>query len=826
MLQSDGIERSGFGRALSRLRLLIPEGHPLPDRVWQRRHRGIVILLWLHAVGIFAFALFKHFSLAHAILEGGIVGAAAALASLPVSRKFQAAMAAFGLTSASAVLVHLSGGYIEFHFHFFVMVGVMALYQDWVPFLLAVAFVALHHGVVGVLAPNSVYNHASAWAHPWYWAGLHALFIAAMSVVSLISWRLNEATYAYGQLVLNAAGEGIVGVHEDGQVMFVNEASLAMTGWEEQSVIGRPVSELLFGPAAGSPAGRTWPLAASADYRDTIETVFSRKDGSTFPVEYVSTPIVRRVAHVGTVGVFKDISDRQRAAEALRETTQTLRAVVEASPLGIYVFDVAGKVRLWNPAAERIFGWTAAEVLGRTLPTIPEEGEERFRELQARVLRGEELAGLEVRRRRKDGSPIDVSLSTAALRDTGGKIVAVMTMLADVTERRQWEHQLRQSQKMEAIGRLAGGVAHDFNNLLTVISGRSHLALERLAPDHRAHDDVDLIARTADRASRLTRQLLAFSRKQILELRVLDLNSVLAGMESLIRPLIGESIEIEMVLDRTLGRAEVDPGQLEQVVLNLAVNARDAMPLGGRLTIETANAELDAGYARQHAEVHPGHYGMLAVSDTGTGMDAETRSRVFEPFFTTKGVGEGTGLGLATIYGIVKQSGGHIALYSEVGHGTSFKIYLPRVETPATPTAVTPAPSVPPSRRETVFIVAAAKDLRALAREILEEEGYTVLTAAAPSEPLESTSRPPGPTHLLLTDVVMPQMGGRELAGRLTAVRPNMRVLYMSGYTDDSVVRHGVLEREVAFLQKPFTVRGLSQKVREVLEHEGATLSV
>jgi PAS domain S-box-containing protein len=522
--------------------------------------------------------------------------------------------------------------------------------------------------------------------------------------------------------------------------------------------------------------------------------------------------------------VFRDIGERRRAEEALRETTQTLRAVVEASPLGIYVFDVAGNVRLWNPAAERIFGWTAAEVIGRALPTIPEEGQERFRELQGRVLRGEDLAGLEVRRRRKDGSPIDVSLSTAGLRDREGTIVAVMTVIADVTERRQWEQQLRQSQKMEAIGRLAGGVAHDFNNLLTVITGRSNLALERLAPDHRARGDVDLIARTADRASRLTRQLLAFSRKQILELQVLDLNAVLAGMESLVRPLIGESIEIEMVLDPGLGRAEVDPGQLEQIVLNLAVNARDAMPLGGRLTIETANAELDAGYARQHAEVRPGHYVMLAVSDTGTGMDGETRARVFEPFFTTKGVGEGTGLGLATIYGIVKQSGGHIAVYSEVGHGTSFKIYLPRVETPAGELAVAPAPSVRQARSETVLLVEDAKDLRALAREILEEEGYTVLAAGDPSEALEVTSRHPGPIHLLLTDVVMPGMGGRELASRLTRVRPNMRVLYMSGYTDDSVVRHGVLEREVSFLQKPFTVRGLSQKVREVLEPEGAAV--
>jgi len=380
------------------------------------------------------------------------------------------------------------------------------------------------------------------------------------------------------------------------------------------------------------------------------------------------------------------------------------------------------------------------------------------------------------------------------------------------------QDQLVQAQKMEAVGRLAGGVAHDFNNLLTVIRGRGQMLLQRLAPDDRLRRHVELIDHTAERAAGLTKQLLAFSRKQVLQPSVLDLNAIAAGTEKMLRRLIGEDIDLVTVLDPTLGRVKADPSQVEQVILNLVVNARDAMPQGGRLTIETQKVELDEAYARWHPGVRPGRYVMLAVSDTGVGMDAETQARLFEPFFTTKGPGKGTGLGLATVYGIVKQSGGNIFVYSEAGRGATFKVYLPRVDEPAEAIEPGPLPGVTPRGSETVLLVEDEEGLRDLAREVLEGQGYTVLEARHPGEALLMSERHEGPIHLMLTDVVMPGMSGRALADRLVPTRPPMKVLYMSGYTDDAIVHHGVLEQGVAFVEKPFTP---ARKVREVLDTPG-----
>ena len=390
-----------------------------------------------------------------------------------------------------------------------------------------------------------------------------------------------------------------------------------------------------------------------------------------------------------------------------------------------------------------------------------------------------------------------------------------------MTERKRLEDHLRQSQKMEAIGRLAGGVAHDFNNLLTVISGRAQIERARPELSEPSRRNVDLIAEAASRASTLTKQLLAFSRKQVLQPRVLDVDIVVAGMEPLLRRLIGEDIDLVTATEPGLGRVRADPGQLEQVVLNLAVNARDAMPRGGRLTVETANVELDEAYARQQADVHSGPYVLLAVSDTGVGMDAETQAHLFEPFFTTKGVGEGTGLGLATVYGIVKQSGGHIAAYSEPGRGTTIKIYLPRVEAASELREAEPEPVVLRRGSETVLLVEDDEAVRELTCEVLEMHGYTVLAVADAGEAprvLEGASRP---IHLLVTDVVMPRLSGRELTERLRSLRPGLRVLYISGYADTAIVHHGVLDPGTPFLQKPFTPDTLLRSVRKVLDDGG-----
>ncbi|MBI3977155.1 MAG: response regulator [Chloroflexi bacterium] len=394
-------------------------------------------------------------------------------------------------------------------------------------------------------------------------------------------------------------------------------------------------------------------------------------------------------------------------------------------------------------------------------------------------------------------------------------------LLLEMTGRERLEAQFRQAQKMEAVGRLAGGIAHDFNNLLTAINGFSELLLLRLNPADPRRECAQEIARAGERAATLTQQLLVFSRQQIVAPREIDLNAVIADIEKMLRRMIGEDVELVTVPAPAPARVRADPGQIEQVVMNLAVNARDAMPQGGRLTIEVGDVELDAAYARTHVDVRPGRYVVLAVSDTGCGMDAETQARIFEPFFTTKEHGKGTGLGLSTVFGIVQQSGGHIWVYSEPGQGATFKVYLPRLEEATTSTGPHQAPPGPEGGTETVLIVEDERIVRKMVRTILEENGYAVLEAAHGEAAIRVAAEHAGPIHLLITDVVMPGMSGRQVAERLAAGHPAMRVIYSSGYTDDAVVRHGVLEGGVAFLQKPFRPAALLQKVREVLVAPG-----
>jgi signal transduction histidine kinase/CheY-like chemotaxis protein len=397
----------------------------------------------------------------------------------------------------------------------------------------------------------------------------------------------------------------------------------------------------------------------------------------------------------------------------------------------------------------------------------------------------------------------------------------VLSLARDITELRSLEDQLRQAQKMEAVGRLAGGLAHDLNNLMTVVTGYAELFLMETGEEDPRRAEIKEIRGAGERAAKLVGQLLAFSRKQVLQPMVLDLNDVVEGMEGMLRRLIGEDIETRCALAPDLWRIHADPSQLEQVILNLAVNARDAMPGGGKLTIETANKVLDGAYARRHIGMEPGNYVMLVVSDTGVGMDAETRERVFEPFFTTKTKAKGTGLGLSVVYGIVKQSHGHIWVYSEPGKGSVFKIYLPRMkatESEAEETRRTPGPVQIPRGRETILLVEDEGLVLGLAERILRGQGYLVVAAQSAADALTACQTHPESIDLLLTDVVMPGEGGKALAARLQEIHPQMKVLYMSGYADDAIVHHGALEPGAHFLQKPFTPEGLARKVREVLD--------
>ncbi len=511
--------------------------------------------------------------------------------------------------------------------------------------------------------------------------------------------------------------------------------------------------------------------------------------------------------------------ERKRAEERLQESERKYRTLFETSPEAMFVYDYETlRILAVNEAATARYGYSEQEFLALTLRNLrPEEEQGRLEEeLGNRPASGAVRTG--IRHRTKGGRTLEVELVARPIEFAGQR--ARLVLARDVTAHRQLEEQLRQSQKMEAVGQLAGGIAHDFNNLLTAILGSTQLLLHALPAGDPRREDAEEVKTAGLRAAELTRQLLAFSRRQVLSPKVLELNAIVANMDRMLRRLIGEDIQLAASLDPAAGAVNADPGQLEQVLLNLAVNARDAMPTGGRLTIETRPVRLATEHVERRYRIPPGEYVLLAVTDTGVGMDEATQTHLFEPFFTTKEVGKGTGLGLATVYGIVKQSGGYVWVYSEPGHGTTVKVYLPRVG--AAPEAVVPAPMAEsqPLRggRETVLLVEDATPVRTLARRSLQVWGYTVLDAADPQAALALASGYPESIDLLVTDVVMPGMSGRELAERLVPQRPRMRVLYTSGYTDDAMVRQGVLTAGVAFLQKPFVPETLARKVREVLD--------
>jgi two-component system cell cycle sensor histidine kinase/response regulator CckA len=491
--------------------------------------------------------------------------------------------------------------------------------------------------------------------------------------------------------------------------------------------------------------------------------------------------------------------------ESARATSERFRAVIEASPAAIVELDEHGDVRLWNPTAERMFGWRASEVLSQPQPAVPPELADAHAQLLSRA-RAEGSADAELAFVRRDGRTVEVAVSAAPVRDADGRVTGTMEVLTDVGDRKRLEEELRQAQRMEALGRLAGGIAHDFNNILLAIKSEAWLLKESIGSEADERRAVESLERAAERAATLTRQLLAFSRRQVLQPRLLDLNEAVASMEELLRRLIGEDVELETVLDPHLTAVRADPGQMEQVIVNLVVNARDAMPDGGRVTIETRSLERSLGHV------------VLSVSDTGVGITHEDREHIFEPFFTTKGAGKGTGLGLATVHGIVRQSGGRIEVASEPGHGATFSLYLPCSEQAIEPAREPAAASVAPGTG-TVLLVEDETIVREPLRQILEQQGYRVLQAGDGEEALRVAADHAGPVDLLLTDVVMPVLGGPELAERLLDERPGLKVVYMSGYADRAADVLAAAEAAGhSFLQKPFAPDSLARTLENALK--------
>ena len=510
--------------------------------------------------------------------------------------------------------------------------------------------------------------------------------------------------------------------------------------------------------------------------------------------------------------VLRYAIERKRAEEALRASEAYHRTILENIGDAVFIADSHGRYLDVNPRACELTGYAREELLQLTVSDTYPAPDRDAATLRVVAVGSGRATVTERSLLRKDGTVIVVESNARRLPD--GRLLGAVR---DITERKRLEEQLRQAQKMEAVGRLAGGVAHDFNNVLTAIFGYADLMAEEVPPSSAARQDLDEIRKAAQRATALTGQLLAFSRQQVLAPVVLSMNDLVGDVDKMLRRLLGEDVDLRVSLASNAGNVRADPGQLQQVIMNLVVNARDAMPTGGKLLIETADAELTEQYAELHQPVIPGQYVMLAVSDTGVGMDAQTRARIFEPFFTTKEKSKGTGLGLSTVYRIVKQSGGYIWVYSEAGHGTTFKVYLPRVDAPVEPQA--PArEAVTVTGTETILVAEDDETLRPLAKGLLEKLGYTVLEAENAEQALGVAGAHAGPIHLLVADVVMPGASGRELARRLAQSRPETRVLYVSGYTDDAIVHHGMLEPGLNFLQKPFTPAALARKVREVLD--------
>ena len=613
--------------------------------------------------------------------------------------------------------------------------------------------------------------------------------------------------------LFEAAKDGILILEaETAEIVDVNPFLCDLLSLSREEVLGRKLWEI--GSFKDVPASKVnFRQLQLTEYIRYEDLPLKTAKGLKIAVEFVSNVYRVNGGKVIQCNV-RDITQRKEAAG----TQAVLSRAAEQAAEAIIITDPQGAIVYVNPAFERVSGWRSEEALGQN-PRILKSGKQDdafYRQMWEALAGGAAWTGRLVNRR-KDGTLFEEEASISPVRDGAGQIVNYVAVKRDVTEEMRLAKQLFQAQKMEAVGRLAGGIAHDFNNLLGVITGYGEIVHRRLADEDPLKGRVEQILKAAERAAGLTRQLLAFSRKQVLLPKILDLNAVVSDMEKMLRRLIGEDVELATQLAPDLGSVRADPGQVEQILMNLAINARDAMPDGGRITVETCNADLDAAYAATHPPTRPGSYVMLAVTDTGSGMDAATQARIFEPFFSTKEVGKGTGLGLSTLYGIVKQSEGYVWVYSEVGVGTTFKIYLPRVDEEA-PLARDVGPGPLLRGAETVLLVEDEASLRELLREALEANGYSVLVARDGAEALKIAEAHAGPIQIMVTDVIMPGMIGPKIVELVAQTRPEMKVLYISGYSDESVVRHGLIGPGRAFLSKPFGPEVLLRRVREALD--------
>jgi two-component system, cell cycle sensor histidine kinase and response regulator CckA len=819
---------------------------------------GIGAALWIAPRTWIGTTSQTHFHVWAAIFLGGVINV------LPIAlaiKKPGAAVTRYSIASGqimmSALLIYLTGGRIETHFHVFGSLAFLAFYRDWRVLIPATVLVAADHFFRGVFWPESVYGVLAA--SEWRWLE-HAgwvlfedavLFVAIKRSVeemregALQTAELNDNEERY-RAVVEQTSEGLVlSDVENFRVLECNAAFAEMLGYSVAEALTLTTYDFV------ADARETIERRASGIRSGELSSVgqrrLRRKDGKLVDVE-VNVTVISYGGEDVFCTIVRDIGERKRAEEALqrahdqleakvRERTAELdqqrlflRQVIDLNPSFVFAKDREGRFTLVNQALAEAYGTTVEGLLGKTDADFNSKAEEvaAFRSDDIEVIdTGVEKFIAEETVTDAAGKVRWLQTINRPMAGHDGTVTQMLGVATDITQRKQAEQalhdseeMLRQAQKMESIGTLAGGIAHDFNNLMTAVTGYSELVLRRLDAEDPLRAKIEEIKNAGDRAVSLTRQLLAFSRKQMLKPVVLDLNAVLTGMGQMLPRLIGEDIDLRFDLHASLGQVKADPGQMEQVLMNLAVNARDAMPAGGCLTVKTENVEFAGKSIRRHMVVEPGRYVVLSVTDNGTGMSAETQTHIFEPFFTTKEVGKGTGLGLATVYGIVKQSGGSIWVYSELGKGTTFRIYLPRVDEFVSAEEDERAHRPVPMGSETILLVEDENMVRDLVQEILEEYGYEVLTASNGIAGLELCRNFEGRIHLLITDVVMPHMSGRELAESIGAIRPETRVLYMSGFTDDAVVRHGVLADDMCFIQKPFSPEALATKARELLDHD------
>ncbi|MGC8834947.1 MAG: PAS domain S-box protein, partial [Armatimonadota bacterium] len=627
---------------------------------------------------------------------------------------------------------------------------------------------------------------------------------------------LRESERRFAELFDNASD--VVYVHDlDGNILALNRAGEIITGYSREEALTMNISQVV-APEYLQTVREMVDAKLRGQPRTTYEVQLIKKDGTRIFVEISSQIIYQNGKPFAVEGVARDVTERKKI-EAERDR---LIMALEHSADAIVITDADANIQYVNPAFERITGYSREEVLGKN-PRILKSGKhgpEFYKGMWDTISRGDVWTG-RITNRKKDGSLYMERCTISSVRDSSGQIVNYVAVKRDITERVALEERLRQSQKMEAVGQLAGGVAHDFNNILTAISGYSDLLLRNLKDGDPKRTYAAEIKKASERAAALTQQLLAFSRRQVISPKVVNLNNVVKDMARMLERIIGENIDLVTLLSEDLWNVKVDPSQIEQVIMNLSVNAKDAMPNGGKLIIETANVHLDEEYAKIHAPLQPGPYVMLAVTDTGCGMDAETLSHVFEPFFTTKEKGKGTGLGLATVYGIVKQSDGYIWVYSEPGKGTTFKIYFPPVWEELSEEDTSEHPVSDLTGKETILLVEDETSVRQLLKNVLEMHGYKVLDAGNGEDALAAADEYEGDIHLLITDVVMPGMGGPALSEKLLQTRPNMKVIYMSGYTNDALLHRGDLKEGTVYLQKPFPLTSLAEKAREILNGSG-----